>query len=118
MYGEGSYGELAYGESAPIRPAITPDGVAGQLRDLLAYLATATEPVRPCDLWHFYHLILEKAAHDLAGRPATRRQVALDFLWAKHPEGPPFPLPLKRQAAEVSGLKLPAINKALRELPK
>jgi hypothetical protein len=116
-YGEACYGEVAYGEGLPIDPAITPDGIAKQLRQLAAVLETTTD-LTPYQIWQLWRKVLEKAAHDLAGRPATRRQVALDFLWAKHPEGPPFPLPLKRQAAEVSGLKLPAINKALRELSK
>jgi hypothetical protein len=117
MYGVSSYAEVAYAEGPPIKPAIQPDGIARQLRQLATVLATTTD-LTPYQIWQLFHKVLEKAAHDLAGRPPTRRQVALDFLWAKHPEGPPFPLPLKRQAAEVSGLKLPAINKALRELPK
>lgn len=71
MYGDGVLGDLALGELEQIPPAITPDGVARQLRELATVLATTTD-LTPYQIWQLFHKVLGKAAHDLAGRPATR----------------------------------------------
>ena len=117
MLGEGSLGERALGEGPPIRPAITPDGVAMQLRQLLEFLATTTEPVRAHELWQRWHLVLEEAARNLGGPKDERSQSALKALFAEPPEGPDGEYtPRQKNAAQAVGkIRRAGLNKALRK---
>lgn len=110
MYGESSYGELAYGEE-PIEPAITPDGIKRQFRDALRELEGTGIAAPWLNRWGVVFDRIERAL----GRPGQRGADAVADLKRLHPEGEPYPTKSKDKVAKKHGITRAMVNKELRD---
>ena len=110
LSGEGSYGELAFGEG-PLEPAVTPDGLKRQFRQALTELEVAGIAPRWLRRWD---VVFDRIEHSL-GRPGDGGVNALADLKALHPEGEPYPTKSKDEVAKKHGIKRAMVNRAIRD---